>query len=110
MYNKNEVLKAIEQCKKFNVTTIKKAMHHTKAYEVQKMLNELMNINRYLFDSQFFYYYIEYKKAIEQKVTKKDLDFKLKRCIGMIQKELHSILNLLDTCTYDEKQGKYIEN
>lgn len=109
MYNRNEVLKAIQTIKNFNITVDKKVFHLTRLEEVRDLLHSLMSINQYLFDPDYQYNFLQYKRSIECKDTKKELDNKLKLCINAIGRELVNILNVIDTCTYDEEKQKYVE-
>jgi len=109
MYNKYEVKSMIEEIKQFNITTTKKVFHKTQFEEVRKILHKCMSINSCLFEPEYFYSFSQYKISINCGETKKILDGKLKYCLNEILGQLYSILNVIETCEYDEEKQRYIE-
>lgn len=109
MYDKQEVLNAITKLKSINKTVDKKNLHKTKLEELRKLLHEFMAINKYLFEPEFHYGFCQYSDAIKMNKTKKELDSKLNYCIVSVGNGLVGIIRTIETCHYDEKQGKYIE-
>ena len=109
MYDKTQVLKALEEVKSFNQTTCSKVQHFTKLEEIRQLYYKCMDINDCLFYPDTRYHFCEYQSAIKGKATKKELDLKLHGCIFDIYHELTEILKVIDTMQWDEEKQKYIE-
>ena len=97
---KNEYLtlvnEGIKKVNDFNITTIKKAEHKTKLYELKQLYNELMPINRWLFDAENTFEWRQYKLNVEIGKKKKELDQNLRYCIIVISSELRKIRRDID--------------
>lgn len=93
MYNYKEIINSIDKVKNFNITVNKKALHkNVIIWNLKDLYNELMNINNYLFNPELEYNYKQYKTAIEENKTKKELDAKLRKCIIFLNSELNTLL------------------
>ena len=92
----NMVNEGIKKVNDFNITTIKKAEHKTKLYELKQLYNELMPINRWLFDAENTFEWRQYKLNVEIGKTKKELDQNLRYCIIVISNELRKIRRDID--------------
>lgn len=93
-YNLEEIRNAQAIIKKFNITVSKKSDHKNYfQHEVKKILdNEMVLINKWLFDSTSFYQYTEYKRKIELNDTKVNLDHAMIYCLESMYRELEKIV------------------
>lgn len=73
MYNKTELLNAMQLVNNFETTVTTKKGHEAKLYELQQLINNTLNpIHKDLFED-FSWYYPDYKQAVKLG-TKKDMD------------------------------------
>lgn len=94
MYDKEQVKQAIQAVKSYNITTYKKIEHKYKLYEVKNfILDTCYEINNNLFNPEYNHWWSQYKQAVNEYRTKKELDNYLRMTIKDTLNQLNIILH-----------------
>ena len=109
MYNRIQIQNAIKEVKSINITIKTKKDHYSKLEEIRSQLYNLMTINKYTFDPDYYYSFVQYKNNINIKENKSKLDNNLSYCKNCILKDLYSLIQIIDSCEYDEVKQMYVE-
>ena len=74
--------------KNFPLTVVKKSYHKSVLYDVKSLYEKLQEINPYLFNAVNSYWWIQYKKAVEEGQKKTYLDHYLKMTLKWAHEQL----------------------